>query len=342
MTFIVNDDRIGYMTMQSLYHMRKNMSIVEEKNEMSITKEQIMSVKGRGFLRNRGTECFSGRLVAVAGVYTPEELIAIAECAQRFGNGKVNFTSRLNAEIVGIPFDKIPEAESFMAERGLYFGGTGAKIRPVTACKGTTCVFGNIDTQALAKVIHDKFYIGMREVKLPHKFKIGVGGCPNSCMKPSLNDVGIEGCRAFSFDAELCHGCKTCVVAEGCPSRAVSVVDGKAVVDAGKCTKCGVCVGKCPFGAVPKEAPSVCRIFAGGTWGKSQRMGTLLGGVYSEEEVPAVIEKIILWYKENGYVKERLGAAIDRVGIDVFEAAIATNDLLERKEEILAKALLER
>jgi hypothetical protein len=31
LTFIVNDDRIGYMTMQSLYHMRKNMSIVEEK-----------------------------------------------------------------------------------------------------------------------------------------------------------------------------------------------------------------------------------------------------------------------------------------------------------------------
>ena len=27
--------------------------------------------------------------------------------------------------------------------------GTGAKIRPVTACKGTTCVYGNIDTQTL-------------------------------------------------------------------------------------------------------------------------------------------------------------------------------------------------
>lgn len=309
---------------------------------MGITKEQIMSVKARGFLRNRGTECFSGRIVTVAGLFRPDELHSIAECASKYGNGNVIFTARLAAEIVGIPFDKIPEAEAFMAARGLYFGGTGAKVRPVTACKGTTCVYGNIDTQALAKVIYDKFYIGMRDVKLPHKFKIGVGGCPNSCMKPSLNDVGIEGCRAFSFDSELCRGCKKCTVAESCPTRAVTLVGGKAVVDADKCTSCGVCIGKCPFGAVPKEATSVCRVFVGGTWGKTQRMGTLLHTVYSADEIPSVIEKVMLWYKENGFVKERLGATIDRLGADALEAALATDDLLERKEEILAKPLSER
>ena len=260
-----------------------------------LTKEQITSVKARGFLRNRGTESFSGRLVTVAGIFTPSELRAIAECAEKFGNGKVNFTARLSAEIVGIPFDKIPDAEAFMAERGLHFGGTGAKIRPVTACKGTTCVFGNVDTQAIARVIFDKFYIGMCDVKLPHKFKIGVGGCPNSCMKPSLNDVGIEGCREFSFDGELCRGCNKCLVAENCPSKAVSVENGKAVVDERKCTKCGVCVGKCPFGATPKESASVCRVFVGGTWGKTQRMGTLLSGTFTPDEIPEVIEKVMLW-----------------------------------------------
>ena len=309
---------------------------------MSITKEQITSVKGRGFLRNRDTECFSGRVVTVAGLFTPDELHAIAECAEKFGNGKVIFTSRLAAEIVGIPFDKIPEAESFMAEKGLHFGGTGAKVRPITACKGTTCVYGNIDTQAIAKIIYDKFYIGMRDVKLPHKFKIGVGGCPNSCMKPSLNDVGVEGCKVFSFDYDLCRGCKKCFVAENCPSKAVSAANGKAVIDETKCTKCGVCVGKCPFGAAPKQAKSACRIFVGGTWGKTQRMGTRLSALYTCNEIPDVIEKVMLWYKENGYVKERLGAAIDRLGTEALEAALATNDLLERKDEIWAKPLLER
>ena len=307
-----------------------------------LTKEQILSVKARGFLRNRGTDCFSGRVVTVAGLFTPAELHSIAECAEKFGSGKVIFTARLAAEISGIPFEKIPDAEQFMADRGLRFGGTGAKVRPITACKGTTCVYGNIDTQAIAKVIFDKFYIGMSDVKLPHKFKIGVGGCPSSCMKPSLNDVGVEGCKSFSFNSELCRGCKKCMIAEGCPSRAVSVVDGKAVIDGSKCTKCGVCIGKCPFGAAPKEAKSACRIFVGGTWGKTQRMGTLLSQTYSVEDIPTVIEKVMLWYKENGYVKERLGATIDRIGTDVLEAALATNDLLDRKDEILAKPLLER
>ena len=307
---------------------------------MSISKEQIMSVKGRGFLQNRGTECFSGRLVTVAGQFTPHELRVLAECAERFGNGEVIFTARLTAEIVGIPFEKIPDAEAFMAEQGLKFGGTGAKVRPVTACKGTTCVYGNIDTRALAKTIYDRFYVGMRSVPLPHKFKIGVGGCPNSCMKPSLNDVGVEGCKVFSFDPDLCRGCKKCAVAEGCPSKAVTVVDGKATVDPVRCHRCGVCVGKCPFGAFPKEAESACRIFVGGTWGKTQRIGTPLSRTYSVEEVPDVIEKVMLWYKENGYAKERLGAAIDRLGMDTLEAAIAGDDLLNRKQEILDKALL--
>ena len=201
---------------------------------MSITKEDVMSVKGRGFLRNRGTDCFSGRVVSIAGAYTANDLKIIADCAEKFGTGKVIFTSRLSAEIVGIPYENIPLAEEYLNKNGLSFGGTGAKIRPITACKGTTCVFGNIDTQSLAKEIHNRFYVGMNGVKLPHTFKIGVGGCPNSCMKPSLNDVGIEGCREVSFDYDKCRGCSKCNVAENCPSKAVSVIDKKAVTDKNK------------------------------------------------------------------------------------------------------------
>lgn len=100
--------------------------------------EQIASVKGRGFLINRGTECFSGRLVCAGAVFTAADLRTISEIAEKFGSGKVTFTSRLSAEIVGIPFEQIDAACDYAAERGLYFGGTGAKIRPVTACKGTT------------------------------------------------------------------------------------------------------------------------------------------------------------------------------------------------------------
>lgn len=307
---------------------------------MGITKDQITGVKGRGFLLNRGTECFSGRIVTVGGLFTPDELHSIAECAETYGNGKVIFTSRLAAEIVGIPFEKIPEAEAFMAERGLYFGGTGAKVRPITACKGTTCVYGNIDTQALARVVYDRFYIGMKDVKLPHKFKIGVGGCPNSCMKPSLNDVGIEGHRYIAFDKALCRGCKTCAVAAACPSHAVFMQDGKAMIDGDRCLSCGNCIGKCPFGAFPKEAASYCTVYVGGTWGKSKREGTPLSAKFRPEEIGDTIESIMLWYRENGYAKERLGHVVDRLGIAALEAALASGDLLARRDDILSAPIL--
>ena len=71
-------------------------------------------------------------------------------------------------------------------------------------------------------------------------------------------------------------------------------------------------------------------------------MGTLLDSVYSFEEVPDIIEKVMLWYKENGYVKERLGAAIDRLGVEANMKAIEGNHLLDRKEEILDASIIER
>ena len=64
--------------------------------------------------------------------------------------------------------------------------------------------------------------------------------------------------------------------------------------------------------------------------------------VYSPEQIPSVVLKVMLWYKENGYQKERLGAAIDRLGIDALVSAINTDDLINRREEILAKPILER
>ena len=61
-----------------------------------------------------------------------------------------------------------------------------------------------------------------------------------------------------------------------------------------------------------------------------------------EAEIPEVIEKVMLWFKENAYEKERLGAAVDRLGTEALEAALASNDLLERKEAILAAPMRTR
>lgn len=47
-----------------------------------------------------------------------------------------------------------------------------------------------------------------------------------------------------------CRNCKICMKL-GCP--AISVVDGKVVIDAAQCNGCGLCVNVCPFGCITKE-----------------------------------------------------------------------------------------
>ena len=132
-------------------------------------------VKAMGFLSNKGTDNFSGRIITVNGKVTAAQQRCIAEAAEKFGNGIVTYTTRLTVEVQGIPYDKIEEFQAYIAKEGLVTGGTGSMVRPVVACKGTTCQYGLLDSFGLSEEIHHRFYEGYRGVKLPHKFKIAVG-----------------------------------------------------------------------------------------------------------------------------------------------------------------------
>ena len=51
----------------------------------------------------------------------------------------------------------------------------------------------------------------------------------------------------LKVDAQKCIGCKACL-GIGCP--AISIREGKAVIDHTQCVGCGVCTGLCPKGAI--------------------------------------------------------------------------------------------
>lgn len=158
-----------------------------------MTAEEIKALKGRGWLVNKGGETFSARVVTANGKVTVDQMQALAAAARQFGRGEVTLTSRMSVEVPGVPASMIGMFEAALAAVGLSVGGTGPRVRPVVACKGTLCPHGLIDTFSLAEKIHRRFYEGWHDVALPAKFKIGVGGCPNNCVKPTLNDIGIMG-----------------------------------------------------------------------------------------------------------------------------------------------------
>lgn len=285
-----------------------------------LTAEQITIVKGKGCLRDkRFDDVFNVRVITRNGKITTDEQRAIAEAADRFGSGEVAMTSRMTIEIQGVKYDNIPSLILFLKEHGLETGGTGAKVRPVVSCKGTTCVFGLIDTFSLSQKIHDKFYVGYHDIALPHKFKIAVGGCPNNCVKPDLNDIGVIGQRVFTPDYDKCRACKKCAIQNGCPMKAASVVDGKIKIDEDICNHCGRCHKKCPFGAFG-TATQGYKIFIGGRWGKKTAQGKPLSKIFvSEDEVLSVIENAIILFRDEGIKGERFADTISRLGFDYVE-----------------------
>lgn len=300
----------------------------------TVSPEEEKRVKALGFLKDKNTEDkFNGRVITRNGKITAEEARTIAEAAEMFGSGEVTMTSRLTMEIQGVPFDNIEPLREYLMQAGLETGGTGSKVRPVVSCKGTTCQYGLIDTFGLSEEIHERFFHGYSDVKLPHKFKIAVGGCPNNCVKPDLNDLGIIGQSIPQIDPEKCKGCKICRIEKNCPIQVAKVKNGKIVIDENSCNHCGRCVGKCPFHAIENYTNGY-RIYIGGRWGKKVAQGRYLEQVFTDkEQVLSIVEKAILLFREQGNTGERFADTVARIGFENVQAQLLADDLLDRKEE---------
>ena len=301
----------------------------------TIKPEDVKRVKALGFLNNKGTDLFNGRVITVNGKITADQAAVVAEAAKKFGNGDVEFTTRLTIEVRGIHYDNIEAFREYIGKAVLETGGTGSLVRPIVSCKGTTCQYGLYDTFALSEKIHERFYKGYHTVRLPHKFKIATGGCPNNCVKPDLNDLGIVGQLVPNFDEDMCNGCKKCQVANMCPMKAAAVEDGVLEINQDICNNCGRCVGACPFDAIEEGTPGF-KIYIGGRWGKKVAHGIPLSKVFtSEEEMLDTVEAAILLFREQGQTGERFADTIARIGFEEVEKQLLSKDILNRKQEIL-------
>lgn len=301
----------------------------------NLTPEEKKALKFRGIIATKDEDKFIARVVSPCGLFTNEQMQVMTNVAKKYGNGNIALTTRLTAEIQGVSYTDADEIIGEIEACGLVTGGTGSVVRPVVACKGTVCVHGLIDTQKFADRIFREFYLGWHDVKLPHKFKIGVGGCPNNCIKPAYHDFGIMAQSVPDYDPDLCNACKKCAVVGKCPVHAaVQNEDGVLTIDTEKCTNCGKCIGACHFDSIEEKAHGF-KIFIGGIFGKTQRLGSPLPGLYTEEEVMQLIENALLIYREQGKTGERFGRSVDRIGVDNFIQQMLSGEIQTRKQEIL-------
>ncbi|WP_291578878.1 4Fe-4S binding protein [Clostridium sp. UBA6640] len=280
--------------------------------DIKISAEEKAILKSQAILAQKQEGYYSIRILSNAGNFTSEQLSALSKISSKYGKGYLGLTTRLCIEIPYIKYEDIETVKKELAENNLVIGGTGKKVRPITACKGTVCVHGHIDTQGLASKIHNEYF--GRE--LPSKFKIGVVGCPNNCGKAQLNDVGIIPRVDIEINENNCVLCGKCI--KVCKEGALVKENKKLVYKEELCVHCGKCATACGLGAIKKKSEGV-KLYLGGRFGRRAKMGEPLNKLFKEEEILPMLDKIMTYYNENANPLERLSSMIDRIGFEEVE-----------------------
>ena len=274
------------------------------------------ALKKGGFMRQKQKNHFSLRLAVVGGNLTVKNLRKIADVAEKYGDGHVHLTSRQSVEIPFIKLDQVDEVKEELAKGECKPGVCGPRVRTITACQGNQiCPSGNIDSYDIAQKLDERYFA--RE--LPHKFKFGVTGCQNNCLKAEENDVGIKGASKVNWNAEACIMCGVCEKA--CRTDAITIADGKIELTEDKCNYCGRCAKSCPTDAW--ETQTGYLVSFGGLFGNRIYKGEeLLPVITSEETLFRVTDAAIQFFDDNAKPSERFRYTIERVGIDKFKEAI--------------------
>lgn len=279
-------------------------------------KVDYATLKRGGFMRQKQKNRFSLRLHVVGGALSAENLRSISAVADKYGNGTVHLTARQGVEIPFVRLEYVEAIRAELAQYGLRPGVCGPRARTVTACQGNTvCPSASIDAQDIAQKL-DKRYYG---VEMPHKFKFGVTGCANNCLKAEENDVGIKGALKVKWLPDPCIACGVCEKA--CRDDALHLEDDKVVVDYGKCVSCGRCAKACPTDAW--ETKPGYSLFFGGQFGSQLIKGQpAIPVVEDEEQLFRVTDAAIGYFRDHGVAGERFGKLLERTGREEFNKTI--------------------
>ncbi|MCR5763346.1 MAG: 4Fe-4S binding protein, partial [Treponema sp.] len=251
------------------------------------------ALKKGGFMRQKQKGKFSLRLGVIGGHLTAEGLATVARVAEKYGKGYVHMTSRQGVEIPFIDFKDIEEVKAELLKGGVRPGVCGPRVRTVTACQGSEiCPSGCIDSYGIAVEL-DKRYFGR---ELPHKFKFGVTGCQNNCLKAEENDVGVKGGLIVELANEECIKCGVCEKA--CRENAILFDEEKGVsFVADKCNNCGRCVKSCPVNAWKGESGYI--VSFGGLFGNKIYTGEQIVPIIKDKETLfRVTDAAINWFEE--------------------------------------------
>lgn len=122
------------------------------------------------------------------GVTDADQLIQLGTVAKKYQIPLVKVTGSQRIGLYGVKKELLPQIWDDLGMRSA--SAYGKKTRSVKSCVGKSfCRFGTQDTTKLAIRLESTF----EYIDTPHKFKMGVSGCPRSCVESGVKDFGVIG-----------------------------------------------------------------------------------------------------------------------------------------------------
>ncbi len=255
------------------------------------------------------------RAAAVCGEVTSRQLRAIADITENFGLGFAHFVVRGSPEIPGVDRRHLEVIAKELQAVDMPLLEDG--LDNLQSCFGNYCTENNVDPQSLLRRIDRK----ARTMDLGGvKVAISAAGCPNSCGIAQLNDIGFYGVVEPEVVTANCNGCEICVPV--CKRHAITVDDGRAVIDYDECRDCGQCLAICPFDAIRAKHQGFA-VFVGGQTGEDTRLGEQITEFVSEEKAFRLAERCLETIQQR---RENAAAIIDRIGLQEFKTILLAGE----------------
>jgi dissimilatory sulfite reductase (desulfoviridin) alpha/beta subunit len=272
-------------------------------------------IKLHGRLEQRQKGFFAVRIRTRAGNLNSDQWRKVADLADKYGRGQLHITTRQSVELHWVPESQLDTILQEIHDMDLLTAVRGARVMTTIACPGVTlCKRGICDTITLATQL-DNLVVGREQ---SGRTKIAVSGCPNSCAKPQINDIGLHGVIIPTV-ADGCIGCNACV--KGCKVKAIEVNECIQIIDTVKCVGCGLCVKNCPEQALIAKTEGYA-VYAGGKIGKKPMLGVKMFVVVPEQKAISYVEAILAVYNRLSNKGERIGSAMERLGVETFRQEI--------------------
>ncbi|WP_287005285.1 nitrite/sulfite reductase [Gordonia sp. UBA7860] len=132
---------------------------------------------------------------AIAGRVTGTKLTAVADAAERVGSDRIRFTPYQKLVVLDVADDKVEELIADLAKLGLVARASNWR-RNLMACSGIEfCKLSFTETRKRSQVLVPELEERLADInaELDVPITVNINGCPNSCARSQIADIGFKG-----------------------------------------------------------------------------------------------------------------------------------------------------